>query len=347
MNMTNPIDTINTINAKNLDNSKYFLITIDVEDWFQVENFKTLIPFETWNARELRVERNVHRLLDLFDSIKLPPIKHSTTGALKTINANNTNNPTDPTNTTNSINDRTSRVTFFVLCWIAERVPHIVREIAARGHEVASHGCYHELPKKMASNSLSMELKDSRKRLEDTIGGPVVGFRAPSFAIDDGILEAVAKSGYLFDSSYNSFSLHGRYGKISLNGQPKIGIARRIIDNFYELPISNINFFGSFLPLGGGAYFRLFPFRLFRLGVKSILKRDNAYLFYIHPWEIDPKQPRVTEASWNHKFRHYTMLSKTYGRLGKIIDAFKHCHFTTCSQYLDAQDAGMVTSGAN
>jgi polysaccharide deacetylase family protein (PEP-CTERM system associated) len=335
---------MNTINPINQDRSKYFLITIDAEDWFHVENFKSLIPFETWNHRELRIEGNVHRLLDLFDSIKLPPTRRSTTSAPKPINPNNPKNATNPTNT---INARKPRATFFVLCWIAERVPHIVREIAARGHEVASHGCYHELPKKMASDSLFMELKDSRKRLEDTIGGPVTGFRAPSFAIDDGILEAVAKSGYLFDSSYNSFSLHGRYGKISLNGQPKIGIARRVIDNFYELPISNINLFGSVLPLGGGAYFRLFPFRLFRLGVKSILKRDNAYLFYIHPWEIDPKQPRMTEASWNHKLRHYTMLSKTYGRLGKIIDAFKHCHFTTCSQYLDAQDAGMVISGAN
>ena len=320
----------------NTTDAKYFLITIDVEDWFQVENFKSLIAFETWNNRELRIERNIHRLLDLFDSIKLPPIKHSTTGALKPINANNTNNPTDPTNTTNSINARTPCATFFVLCWIAERIPHLVREIAARGHEVASHGCYHELPQNMPFHSLRTELKDSRKRLEDTIGMPVIGFRAPSFAIDDDILEAVSKTGYLYDSSYNSFSLHGRYGKISLNGQPQIGIAHRVIDNFYELPISNLDLLGSVLPLGGGAYFRLFPFLFFRLGVKWIFKRDNAYLFYIHPWEIDPEQPRVTEASLPHKLRHYTMLSKTYGRLDKLINAFKHCHFTTCSQYLDA-----------
>jgi polysaccharide deacetylase family protein (PEP-CTERM system associated) len=321
--------------------AKYFLITIDVEDWFHVENFKSLIPFETWNHRELRIERNVHRLLDLFDSIELPPAKRCTAGAPKPINPNNPKNATNPTNT---INARKPRATFFVLCWIAERVPQIVREIAARGHEVASHGCYHELPKKMASDSLSIELKDSRKRLEDTIGGPVVGFRAPSFAIDDGVLEAVAKSGYLYDSSYNSFSLHGRYGKISLNGQPQIGIARRVIDNLYELPISNLNLLGSVLPLGGGAYFRLFPFRFFRLGVNWIFKRDNAYLFYIHPWEIDPEQPRVTEASLHHKLRHYTMLSKTYDRLDKLIDSFKYCHFATCSQYLDAQDAGFASS---
>ena len=338
---------MNPINPINLNSSQYFLITIDVEDWFQVENFKSLIAFETWNNRELRVESNVHRLLDLFDSIKLPPIKHSTTGALKPIKANNTNNPTDPTNTTNSINARTPCATFFVLCWIAERIPHLVREIAARGHEIASHGCYHELPQNMPFHSLRTELKDSRKRLEDTIGMPVAGFRAPSFSIDDEILAAVAESGYLYDSSYNSFSLHDRYGKISLNGQPQVGIAHRVIDNFYELPISNLRLFGNILPLGGGAYFRLIPFSFFKLGVKWILTGDNAYLFYIHPWEIDPGQPRIEELPWSRKLRHYSKLSKTYDRLARIISAFKYCHFTTCRQYLDAPDAGMAISGAN
>ena len=245
------------INPKNLDNSQYFLITIDVEDWFHVENFKSLIPFETWDHQESRVERNIHRLLDLFDSIELPLEKRSTTGASKPTNANN---PIDATNATNPIK---VRATFFVLCWIAERFPHIVREIAARGHEVASHGCYHELPKNMLPDLLRAELSDSRKRLEDTIGMPVAGFRAPSFSINDEILKAVAESGYLYDSSYNSFSLHGRYGKISLNGGNQIGIAHRVFDNLYELPISNLNLLGNVLPLGGGAYFRLIPFYFF------------------------------------------------------------------------------------
>jgi len=327
----------------NATDAKYFLITVDAEDWFHVENFKSLISFETWDHQKSRIERNIHRLLDLFDSIELPPAKRSTTGALKPTNANN---PIDATNTINTINDRTPRVTFFVLCWIAERFPHIVREIAARGHEVASHGCYHELLKNMLPPLLRAELSDSRKRLEDTIGMPVAGFRAPSFSINDEILEAVAESGYFYDSSYNSFNLHGRYGKIALNGHPQLGIAHRVFDNLYELPISNLNLLGSVLPLGGGAYFRLFPFRFFRLGVKWIFKRDNAYLFYIHPWEIDPEQPRVAGASWNHKLRHYSMLSKTYDRLGRIINTFKHCNFTTCSQYLDAQDPDLSLLGA-
>jgi polysaccharide deacetylase family protein (PEP-CTERM system associated) len=334
-NPINPINPVNPINPTNpiyQDRSKYFLITIDVEDWFHVENFKSLIPFDTWGQQESRIERNIHRLLDLFDSLGSPSEKRSKTGASKSIHANN---QLDATNATNTI---TVRATFFVLCWIAEHFPHLVREIAARGHEVASHGCYHELPQNMLPHLLRAELSDSRKRLEDTIGMPVLGFRAPSFSINDEILEAVAESGYLYDSSYNSFSLHGRYGKISLNGQPQIGIAHRVFGNLYELPISNLKLRGKILPLGGGAYFRLMFFSFFRLGVKQILRGNNAYLFYIHPWEIDPGQPRMEKASWNHKIRHYTKLSKTYDRLVRIISAFKYCRFITCSQYLEAQD---------
>ena len=326
---------MNPTNPNNRDHAKYFLMTIDVEDWFHVENFKSLIPFDTWDHQESRIEDNIHRLLDLFDGIELPPTKRDRTGASK---STTTKNPTDANDTARAVNARTPRATFFVLCWIAERFPHLVREIAARGHEIASHGCYHELPENMPPDPLRAELTDSRKRLEDTIGMPVAGFRAPSFSINDAILEAVAGSGYRYDSSYNSFSLHGRYGKISLNGQPQIGIAHRVFDNLYELPISNLKLLGNILPLGGGAYFRLIPFSFFSLGVKRILTGDNAYLFYIHPWEIDPEQPRMEDASWNHKMRHYTNLSKTYDRMVSMIKAFKYCHFTTCSHYLDAQD---------
>jgi hypothetical protein len=121
----NSTSTINSINPK------YFLLTIDVEDWFQVENFKLWIPFDTWEQRELRVEKNVHRLLDLFDSVNLE-----------------TNQFVNPINSINPINCQTQKVkaTFFVLAWIAEKLPHLVREIHSRGHEVASHGCNHQLP---------------------------------------------------------------------------------------------------------------------------------------------------------------------------------------------------------
>jgi len=342
---------MNTKKTASLRQSKSFLITIDVEDWFHVENFKSLIPFETWSYQESRIEHNIRRLLDLFDSVSLNPsvneLHTSPHGQLDKIReptlsraADNKTKSTfklDKPSTSFERQTKKVRATFFVLCWIAERFPHIVREIAARGHEIASHGCYHELLRKIPLHSLHAELSDSRKRLEDTIGLPIAGFRAPSFSINDETLKAVAESGYRYDASYNSFSLNSRYGKISLNGQKKFGIAYRIFDNFYELPISNLNLSGTILPLGGGAYFRLIPPRLFRLGVKRVLAMNNAYQFYIHPWEIDPEQPRMTEASWNHKIRHYTMLSKTYDRLDRLITAFNYCHFTTCRQYLDKQ----------
>ena len=297
--------------------AKYFLITVDAEDWFQVENFKSLISFDTWDRRELRVERNVHRLLDLFDALEVPPGTARSTGA---------DIP------------RTIRATFFVLCWIAERLPGLVREIEARGHEVASHGCYHELPRKMPRAKLLAELGASRRRLEDTTGKAVVGYRAPSFAIDDGILAAIAAAGYRYDSSYNSFSLHGRYGRISLNGGSRKGIAHWVADDLCELPISNLTVLGHVLPLGGGAYFRLLPFHLFRLGVKRILTIDGAYVFYIHPWEIDPGQPRVRAASWQRKLKHYTNIYQTHARLTSLLTAFRMCRFVTCRQYLGLHD---------
>jgi polysaccharide deacetylase family protein (PEP-CTERM system associated) len=304
------------------DSSKFFLITIDVEDWFQVENFKPWIPFETWKQRELRVVKNVHRLLDLFDSTSLSTPVPLAGDLSDQVDLQSTRTLSSP------------KATFFVLGWIADNLPFLVREIAARGHEVASHGCDHDLPSKMPERALRQDLLKSRERLEDITGSPVVGYRAPSFAIDDRILTAIAESGYSYDSSYNSFRIHGRYGKISLNGQKQFGIARRITENFCELPISNINLFGCVLPIGGGAYFRLIPFWLFRLGVKQVLKTDGAYMFYIHPWEVDPEQPRLTAAAWQHKLKHYTNIHETYARLQCLMTDFSMCRFITCCQYL-------------
>jgi peptidoglycan-N-acetylglucosamine deacetylase len=338
--------------AMKATDAKYFLITIDVEDWFQVENFKPWIPFETWRQRELRVEKNVHRLLDLFDFISLPPLTSKSTNLVY---------PYDFS--TNRISS-SPKATFFVLGWIAEKLPQLVREIAERGHEVASHGCYHDLPSKMSTHELRQDLIDSRQRLEEITGTPVSGYRAPSFAIDDKILATVAASGYRYDSSYNSFRLHGRYGKISLNGKSKSGIAHKISEIFYELPVSNLNIKtlirdfltlcgkkdkkvissanyqgvisdkSLFIPWSGGSYFRLIPFQLFKAGVDTILKNDGAYMLYLHPWEIDPDQPIVNSAFFNRKFRHYTNLNKTKFRLKCLIENFSCCRFVTCRDYL-------------
>lgn len=231
-----------------------------------------------------------------------------------------------------------------MLGWVAESLPNLVVHIAERGHEVASHGYNHVLLTKMPLSVFKKDLADSRKLLEDIVGKPVTGFRAPSFSINDRFLSAVAETGFRYDSSYNSFSLNGRYGRLSFNGQPKIGIAYRMSDDFYEIPISNLNLLGTVLPLGGGSYFRLLPFSLFRKGVSAIVEKDNAYLFYMHPWEIDPGQPRVKEASLNLKLRHYTNIHKTYKRLESLLADFAMCRFVTCSEYLGLHESSDISA---
>jgi len=288
------------------------LLTIDVEDWFQVENFKQYIPFSTWSSYDFRVEKNVHRLLDLFDSCNPQPA-------------------------TQNRHAHKVRCTFFILGWLAERLPHLVREIQERGHEVASHGFNHNLCNEESSQSLKQDLLDSKKLLEDTISAPVLGFRAPSFSISDDTLKVIEEYGYLYDSSFNSFAMHGRYGKISLNSYSKKGLSYQVSNNFYELPVSNLTLGkkGFILPWGGGAYFRIIPFSIFKLGVENILKKENAYLFYMHPWEIDPDQPRVCKASSSSKFRHYINLKKTFLKLTRFIEYFGQCRFVSCRQHLN------------
>jgi peptidoglycan-N-acetylglucosamine deacetylase len=237
------------------------------------------------------------------------------------------------------------------LGWLAARLPHLVREIHARGHEVASHGYHHQLCSGQSCIDLEMDLCDSKKLLEDILGGPVYGYRAPSFSISDDILRTIEQIGFLYDSSYNSFGMHGRYGKISLNGNGRSGIAYRISDGFYELPISNLtirnplsfelsasgsgpNGPGFVLPWGGGAYFRLTPAWIFRKGLESILARQGAYVFYMHPWEIDPDQPRVQGVSRSYRFRHYINLARTERKLATVLRYFSDCRFITCYEYL-------------
>ncbi len=321
-----------------MNETNHILLTIDVEDWFQVENFKQYIPFSSWPSHKLRVEKNTHRLLDLLDSTTMPL-------------ASSTYHPAS----SNQI-----KATFFVLGWIAERLPHLVREIHRRGHEVASHGYYHNLCDQISPEDLERDLIDSKKLLEDIIGSSIYGYRAPSFSINEDILKVIEDCGYLYDSSYNSFAMHGRYGHLDLSQNGTRGIALQIPRTkhqeplpseihvsdseacftgaeskiFYELPISNIKLGSSILPWGGGGYFRLTPFPLFKIGVEFILRQENAYLFYLHPWEIDPEQPKVKEVSKFFKFRHYINLNKTASKLSSFIEAFNQCHFATCHQYL-------------
>jgi polysaccharide deacetylase family protein (PEP-CTERM system associated) len=227
------------------------------------------------------------------------------------------------------------KATFFILGWIADRLPHLVKEIYDRGHEVASHGATHELCTKLKPKELKADLAGTKARLEDLVGAQVRGYRAPSFSINEQILKIIEDSGYQYDSSYNSFSLHARYGKLDLSGCKRVGIAYEISEAFHELPVSNLKINGQTLPWSGGGYFRLMPFFLFTLGVTKILERTNAYLFYMHPWEIDPDQPRIHDVRRSYRFRHYVNLRKTYSRLSHLIEGFKACRFITLRDYLN------------
>lgn len=213
-------------------------------------------------------------------------------------------------------------------------MPGLVREIHAMGHEVASHGYNHELTGDCGREGLRRDIESSKNLLEDIIGGPVYGYRAPSFSISADMLKVVEDCGYLYDSSYNSFSANSRYGRVDLNGNGSVGIAKKISKGFYELPISNIEWAGMVVPAGGGGYFRLYPLQLFTLGARAVLRKHSAYMFYMHPWEIDPGQPRVSDASSLSRFRHYVNLERTMDKLRGFIGEFSDCAYSTCKQYL-------------
>ncbi len=279
------------------------LLTFDVEDWFQVENFKAYIPVSSWSSYELRVEKNTHLILDLLDSF---PFK--------------------------------VEATFFVLGWVAKKLPNLIAEIDRRGHEVASHGNHHHICTKLSPKTLLSDLADSKNLIEDILGRKIYGFRAPNFAINDDTLRLVKKAGYLYDSSYNSFSMHGRYGSINLP-KTKVGVLYQFSEDFYEIPITNLSVFkNKIIPLGGGGYFRLYPSLLFNFAARYALLKEGFFVYYSHPWEFDPEQPKVYQAAPFFKLRHYINLNKTALKLNQFIDFFSFCDFVSCRLLFEQEE---------
>jgi polysaccharide deacetylase family protein (PEP-CTERM system associated) len=281
------------------------LLTFDIEDWFQVENLRPWFPPTVWDNQQLRVEKNTCKLLDLLDSITLP------------------------------YNLAKPKGTFFILGWIAQRLSGLVREIQIRGHEVASHGYNHLMCTHLDPKDLKEDLIKSKGTIEGITGVEVRGYRAPNFSISDTALKLIQDSGYKYDSSYNNYSKHKRYGTITLNRYDKTRPIIKITKDFNELPISNLTIGNQNLPWGGGGYFRFLPLTIFKSGVKRILQKNEIYTFYLHPWEIDPDQPRLKAAKGIAIWKHYLNIDKTLHRLQNFIFSFNHCRFPTCSQYLD------------
>ncbi len=253
--------------------------TVDVEDWFQAENLRSAHPPDTWGDRESRVEASTRRIMDVFAEAGIS-------------------------------------ATFFVLGWVADRAPGLVRAISEAGHEVASHGQGHIINYALSEADLRQDVTVSKKTLEDITGSAVLGYRAPCFSVSDRLLEILFETGYSYDSSLNPFSIHDRYGRIS--GRPPSSGVFTHQSGMMEVPMTMESFMGMGLPVSGGGYFRLYPYRFFERLVRKHLERTGLYVFYMHPWEVDPDQPRTVIRNPGHRFRHYYGLSGTLGKLGRL-----------------------------
>ncbi len=259
-------------------------LTIDVEDWFQVSAFARYIPRTGWDAAPRRVERNVERMLALLD-------------------------------------DAGARATFFTLGWIAERHPQLVRRIAAAGHEVASHGYAHQRATDLDRRAFREDVVRARAVLEDLAGTAVRGYRAPSFSIgpaNDWAFDVLRETGHRYSSSIYPVR-HDHYG---VPDAPRFAYDAR--DGLLELPISTARVWSRNWPAGGGGYFRLMPYRVSRWMIRQVNARDGQpAIFYCHPWEIDPHQPRVRRLDPRTRFRHYVNLHRTEPRLARLLADFK------------------------
>jgi polysaccharide deacetylase family protein (PEP-CTERM system associated) len=260
-------------------------MTIDVEDYFHVSVFDGILPRSRWDAMETRVASNTDRLLEVFQNAQV-------------------------------------KGTFFVLGWVAERFPQLIRRIARAGHEVASHGTAHRLVYDMTPKAFREDVRRSKAVLEDATGGMVLGYRAPSYSITPRSLWAIdilIEEGYRYDASIFPIH-HDRYG-IPLSPRHAFRLDRSggvII----EAPASTVRWGPFNFPVAGGGYFRILPYWWTRSGIERVnrLERRPA-IFYLHPWEIDPGQPRL-QASLLSRFRHYRNLDRCEERLVRLLKDF-------------------------
>ncbi len=259
-------------------------LTIDVEDYFQVSAFAPYIRRSEWDTRECRVERNVGRILEL-------------------------------------LSQQDIKATFFTLGWLAERYPQLVRNIVAGGHELASHGYGHERASDLSRDAFTQDVTRAKKLLEDLGGQPVLGYRAPSFSIGTANLwafDVLAATGHQYSSSVYPIK-HDHYG---MPDSPRF--AYRLANGLLEVPVTTLRVMNRNLPSSGGGYFRLLPYALSRWMLRKVNREDReAAVFYFHPWEIDPGQPRIAGISAKTRFRHYVNIGRTEGRLQSLMQDFR------------------------
>ncbi len=273
--------------------------TVDVEEHFQVAALAPYVARSRWETEESRVAANVARLLDLLEA-------------------------------------HAARGTFFCLGWVAERQPALIRAIAARGHEVASHGWDHAKVTDLTPDRFRDQVRRSKAVLEELAGRPVRGYRAPSYSIVAGrewALDVLVEEGYRYDSSLFPIRRPG-YGYAGGYRDPYW--LARAAGRLAEVPPATLRWFGVNLPAAGGAYFRLLPEGLVHAALRQAGRRGRPATFYLHPWEIDPAQP-VYAVPWSTRLRHYGGLTRTFARLERLLSRFR---FTAIAEGLDLAGGG-------
>jgi polysaccharide deacetylase family protein (PEP-CTERM system associated) len=260
-------------------------LSVDVEDWFQVGAFEKVIVRSEWDGLKPRVERNADAVLALFDRAGV-------------------------------------KGTFFTLGWVAERYPALIARIAAAGHELASHGWDHQRVFTMGAEGFRADLRRARAAIEQASGAAVTGYRAPSFSIDartPWAHEVLAEEGYAYSSSVAPIA-HDHYG---WREAPRFAFRPIAGASLIELPVTTVEVRGRRAAAGGGGFFRLLPYRFSSWAIRRVNAREGRpAVFYFHPWEIDPGQPRVAGAPLRSRLRHYTNLSKMEPKLLKLLRAF-------------------------
>ncbi|WP_420812024.1 XrtA system polysaccharide deacetylase [Parasphingorhabdus marina] len=261
-------------------------MSVDIEDWFQVGAFESVIDRADWDGLDHRVERNTDAVLELFAETEIP-------------------------------------ATFFILGWVAERYPALMQRIVAAGHEVASHGYDHKRVFNLTPQQFRDDLEKSRKLLEDSSGQKVSGYRAPSFSIDQRTPwahEILAEQGYRYSSSVAPVH-HDHYG---WTGSPRFAWKPVAGSDLIELPVTTVAAGGRVLAAGGGGFFRLLPYALYQWAIGRMHRDDGrGAIFYFHPWEIDPDQPRVDNAPLKSKLRHYSRLNVMHAKLLRVAKDYR------------------------
>jgi polysaccharide deacetylase family protein (PEP-CTERM system associated) len=279
--------------------------TVDVEEYFQVKALESVVRRDEWLSRPSRVARSIDGLLDLLD-------RHGAKG------------------------------TFFVLGWLAEHRPEAVLSIAAAGHEIASHGFWHERVTTLDARTFREDIRSSKRALEDLTGAAVLGYRAPSFSIIPGwewTFDTLIEEGYAYDSSLFPFRRRG-YGYPGAERVPHV--IERKYGRIAEFPLATTSIFGYPVPAAGGGYLRHFPLVVVQRAFREATARGEPATFYIHPWETDFEQPRLPVSKLN-RVRHYRGLDSTLGRIERLLQEF---NFDTIASYLPSIGGLDATPGS-